>query len=127
MVPSYDPHTQKLITSINENGETVYAVESYSVEEMNDGSEWYVTFFKGAITMRLKLIDTQVIHQILSSDTTGLQMVQDYKNQLSEITDFSPGFTIPTPPVIDNVKPDAFLWETKKPFKFKNTMDITTL
>jgi hypothetical protein len=127
LIPSYDPHTQKLVTSTNENGETFYSVESYSVEEMNDGSQWYVDYFKAVIQMRLELLETQVLPNILNSDPEGLQAVYEYKNNLLEIKAFPAGFKMPEPPVVKNVSHNMFLYKIKSRFKFKNTMKVTTL
>ena len=127
MKPTYDPHTQKLATSVGENGETVYTVESYSVEEMNDGSQWYVDFFKEVIEVRLRLLETEVLPRILSSDTEGLQLAQEYKNKLLSITDFPPGFYVTDPPTIKNVPQQFFIVIPTNLFKFKNTMKVTKL
>jgi hypothetical protein len=129
-IPSYEPLTQKLVTSVNENGKTVYVLETYSIEEMNDGSEKYITVFQEYKQFLLRLIDIQVMHRILSSDALGLQAVQDYKNALHLTVDFSPGFTFPSPPKINNVPYQAF-FETlpldKDISYVKNKLGVTIL
>jgi hypothetical protein len=129
-IPSYEPLTQKLVTSVNENGKTIYFLETYSIEEMNDGSEKYITVFQEYKQFLLRLIDIQVMHRILNSDTLGLQAVKDYKNALHSIVDFSPGFTFPVPPEINNVPHQAFfqtIHSDKDVSYAKNKLGVTVL
>lgn len=127
LIPSYDPHTQKLVSYTNENGETVYSVESYSVEEMNDGSQWYVDYFRAVIKMQLEFLETQVLPNVLSSDPEGLQAVYEHKNKLLAIKDFPAGFRMPEPPTIKNIPKELFTSLSYNLFKFKNTMGVTKL
>ena len=94
ILPSIDPLTQTL-DRVSVDGFDYWQITSYPIEERNDGSAPYVAFFTarrdsivGGID-RLKQV-TQLWDLLSESER---QSLEQYQNQVSALTDFSPGFT----------------------------------
>ena len=94
--PAVDPLTQTL-EIVEIDGVKYWKITSYPIEERNDGSAPYVAFFTarrdsimGGID-RLKQI-TQLWELLSESER---QSLGQYRDQVSALTDFSPGFTFP--------------------------------
>lgn len=127
-IPTYDKYTQKLVTSVDADGNTTYMIENYPIEEMNDGSEWYQNFFSKVVTIRLKLVNEQVIPYLSNADPNVVAAVNQYVQTLKSISEFPVGFRLPDPPDVGiNIGDFLFIQPRKISERGNYTMKVSIL